>query len=122
MCSCLQRSSSFLGSLLFFDLFVCLFWVCCFVLFGLFLSCGFVVVWFALLWFGLDVWLLVCLVGWNWMPGCWVVWFFGGLVGLCLFVCLSVCLFVCLSVCGLSLCLFVWVSVSVSVCLVFGFQ
>ena len=97
----LQRSSSLLGPLRFFELFVCLFWVCCFVvLFGLFLSCAFVSVWFALLWFGLDVWLLMCLVGW--MPGCWIVWFFGGLVVLCLFVC-SVCLFVCLSV---GVCLF----------------
>ena len=58
--------------------------------------------WFALLWFGLDVWLLMYLVGW--IPGCWVVWFFSVLVVLCLFVCLSVCFFVvCLSV---SVCLF----------------
>ena len=32
----------------------------------------------------------MCLVGW--MPGCWIVWFFGGLVVLCLFVSLFVCL------------------------------
>ena len=67
--------------------------------------------WFALLWFGLDVWLLMYLVGW--IPGCWVVWFFSVLVVLCLFVCLSVCLSVCLFFGCLSVC----------VCqFVFGFQ
>ena len=70
--------------------------------------------------FGLDVWLLMCLVGW--MPGCWVVWCFGGLEVLCLFVCLFICLSVCLSVCSLSVCLFVCVSVCLCLSVCFWFS
>ena len=68
--------------------------------------------------FGLDVWLLMCLVGW--MPGCWVVWCFGGLEVLCLFVCLFICLSVCLFVVCLSVCLSVCLFVCLSVCFWFS--
>ena len=68
--------------------------------------------------FGLDVWLLMCLVGW--MPGCWVVWCFGGLEVLCLFVCLFACLSVFLSSVCLTVCLCVCLSVSVCLLLVFN--
>ena len=98
----------------FLDLFVCLFWVCCFVSF---LRFCFGMVCFAVVWFGclvvdvfgwLDAWMLGCLVSAVW-------WFF-----VCLLVCLSVCcLFVCLSVC-LFVCLFVCLSVCVCLFLVFN--